>query len=222
MLLVASAWLPCTHAPLSPYLSCYRHTTPAIAAPLCYSCCHRTSTCCRSPHPPSRFHHCHRSWRMRPTSSLVLCQTSPVSSLQWITLKKHFQQGLLPCPMIWQYVLHLWLLRKHWSATTGWPIAQRFIGLRWVSYIHNTLRCFWAQSFLLCVVIVLHPRHKLTYFQTVQWSDEWIKTAESLVCDEFEWSYNCTNESDIEIVESDAEDSTETVKKSKVCSSHGL
>ena len=91
-----------------------------------------------------------------------------------------------------------------------------------MSYIHNSLRCFRAQSFLLRVLIVLHPRHKLTYFRTAKWSDEWIKTAESLVRDEFERSYNYTNESDIEIVDGDTEASTETVKKSKVCSSRGF
>jgi hypothetical protein len=63
--------------------------------------------------------------------------------------------------------------------------------------------------------IVLHPRHKLTYFQTAKWSDAWIKTAESLIRNEFERSYNYTNESDLEIV--DGEASSETVKKSKVC-----
>jgi hypothetical protein len=36
---------------------------------------------------------------------------------------------------------------------------------------------------------VLHPRHKLSYFKTAGWEDEWIKTAEALVRDEFERSY---------------------------------
>jgi hypothetical protein len=73
-------------------------------------------------------------------------------------------------------------------------------------------------SFLLCVLIVLHPRHKLMYFQTAKWNDKWIKTAESLVRDEFERSYNCINELDIEVIDNDTEaSSSETVNKSKVC-----
>jgi hypothetical protein len=34
-------------------------------------------------------------------------------------------------------------------------------------------------------VIVLHPRHKLTYFKAAGWQDDWIHTAEQLVRDEF-------------------------------------
>jgi len=37
--------------------------------------------------------------------------------------------------------------------------------------------------------LVLHPRHKLTYFQNVKWLDRWIKKAEALVCEEFECFY---------------------------------
>jgi len=67
------------------------------------------------------------------------------------------------------------------------------------------------------IAMVLHPRHKLTYFQTAQWSDEWIKTAEALVRAEFERSYNhATNDSDsdIEIID-DAQAGSKNIKKSK-------
>jgi hypothetical protein len=36
---------------------------------------------------------------------------------------------------------------------------------------------------------VLHPRHKLAYFKTARWEEEWIETAASLVREEFERSY---------------------------------
>jgi hypothetical protein len=36
---------------------------------------------------------------------------------------------------------------------------------------------------------VLHPRHKLSYFKSAKWEQEWIDTAEELVHDEFERSY---------------------------------
>jgi len=45
---------------------------------------------------------------------------------------------------------------------------------------------------------VLHPRHKLTYFKSAGWQQEWIKTAEGLVWDEFTCVYSTY---DIEMVE---------------------
>lgn len=36
---------------------------------------------------------------------------------------------------------------------------------------------------------MLHPRHKLAYFKTARWEEEWIETAASLVREEFERSY---------------------------------
>lgn len=47
--------------------------------------------------------------------------------------------------------------------------------------------------------LVLHPRHKLTYFKSAGWEEDWINTAETLVCDEFERSYQ-----DMEIEDDDA------------------
>ena len=38
---------------------------------------------------------------------------------------------------------------------------------------------------LLKLLAVLHPRHKLTYFETAKWQDGWIKTAEELVQHEY-------------------------------------
>ncbi|KAG2041385.1 hypothetical protein BDR03DRAFT_805869, partial [Suillus americanus] len=39
------------------------------------------------------------------------------------------------------------------------------------------------------IAMILHPRHKLTYFKSAGWEQDWIRTAETLVCDEFERSY---------------------------------
>ena len=36
---------------------------------------------------------------------------------------------------------------------------------------------------------VLHPRHKLQYFQNAGWDKDWIETAHSIVCDEFDQTY---------------------------------
>ncbi|OJA12661.1 hypothetical protein AZE42_13159 [Rhizopogon vesiculosus] len=39
------------------------------------------------------------------------------------------------------------------------------------------------------IAMVLHPHHKLFYFKSAGWEDDWINTAEALVRDEFERSY---------------------------------
>jgi hypothetical protein len=36
---------------------------------------------------------------------------------------------------------------------------------------------------------LVHPRHKLQYFQDVGWEDDWIATAERIVRDRFESGY---------------------------------
>jgi hypothetical protein len=40
-----------------------------------------------------------------------------------------------------------------------------------------------------CDYAVLHPRHKLAYFKNAGWEDEWIKTAERIIHEEYECSY---------------------------------
>ncbi|KIL60459.1 hypothetical protein M378DRAFT_83694, partial [Amanita muscaria Koide BX008] len=44
------------------------------------------------------------------------------------------------------------------------------------------------------IAMVLHPRHKLQYFETTSWERDWIATAEEIVTDEYKGSY-----SDIEV-----------------------
>lgn len=54
--------------------------------------------------------------------------------------------------------------------------------MQWVRhYIHLNL--------LLICVSVLHPSHKLSYFKTAEWDDEWIAAAEEIVHAEFERAY---------------------------------
>ncbi|KAG2029511.1 hypothetical protein BDR03DRAFT_880567, partial [Suillus americanus] len=45
------------------------------------------------------------------------------------------------------------------------------------------------KSDVYCVAMVLHPCHKLQYFRMAQWDQDWIKTAEQLICDEFDLNY---------------------------------
>ncbi len=37
--------------------------------------------------------------------------------------------------------------------------------------------------------LVLHPSHKLEYFRTAQWEDDWVQAAEEIVHTEFERAY---------------------------------
>lgn len=59
-----------------------------------------------------------------------------------------------------------------------------------------------SSKYELTCITVLHPRHKLSYFKTTRWEEEWITTAERLVRDEFARSYmNIEADKDINIVE---------------------
>ena len=33
--------------------------------------------------------------------------------------------------------------------------------------------------------VVLHPKHKLKYFEKQKWEEDWVKTAEEIVREEF-------------------------------------
>ena len=47
---------------------------------------------------------------------------------------------------------------------------------------------------LLTLPLVLHPCHKLVYFWNLKWSSDWIKLAETLMCNEFEHNYMAISE----------------------------
>lgn len=42
---------------------------------------------------------------------------------------------------------------------------------------------------MLSFLLVLHPKHKLKYFEKQGWDKEWITTAEEIVRDEFKKNY---------------------------------
>lgn len=44
------------------------------------------------------------------------------------------------------------------------------------------------------ILLVLHPRHKLTYFKNAGWTDEWVDEAELIVRTEFDQSYGSMDE----------------------------
>src|SRR5882757_6424682 len=57
-------------------------------------------------------------------------------------------------------------------------------------------------SVKLMIVVVLHPRHKLKYFERAGWESEWIAAAKDIIRAEFDHSYAAQ----LEIVEKDQDD----------------
>jgi len=68
----------------------------------------------------------------------------------------------------------------------------------------------------ICYYAVLHPQHKLAYFKNAGWEDEWIKTAEHIVCTEYECSYACKGDAE------DGEAMGDEGAANIVCHYHGI
>lgn len=67
-------------------------------------------------------------------------------------------------------------------------LTHRFV--RGVLHCYGYVACVLiCQPFLTFYWLVLHPHHKLSYFKTAGWEQEWIEMAKDMVCDAFEWSY---------------------------------
>lgn len=62
------------------------------------------------------------------------------------------------------------------------------------------------------LLLVLHPRLKLSYFKTAHWKDEWIKTTEKVVRNEFEHSYMTDALDDITVIDDVTPDSHQNLK----------
>ncbi|KAK2461380.1 hypothetical protein APHAL10511_006604 [Amanita phalloides] len=52
-----------------------------------------------------------------------------------------------------------------------------------------------------CITMILHPRHKLTYFCNTKWEPRWIETAEHLVQEEFEKYLANLEADDVQVIE---------------------
>ncbi|KAG6863495.1 hypothetical protein C0991_005417 [Blastosporella zonata] len=53
-----------------------------------------------------------------------------------------------------------------------------------VGIAKKTANCYYNktdESELLCVAMILHPRHKLEYFKNNDWPKEWIEMAKKIV-----------------------------------------
>ena len=53
----------------------------------------------------------------------------------------------------------------------------------------GTIYFFSYSTSLLYQFLVLHPRHKLKYFENAGWEDDWIQRAKEIVRTQFELSY---------------------------------
>ena len=88
------------------------------------------------------------------------------------------------------------LLKKYYNMTDHSKLYCIAMGMS--IYLLNLI------GFMHDVVIqVLHPSHKLDYFKSVDWEDEWVKVAKDIVHMEFEQAYaglqdhNGNNETDL-------------------------
>jgi len=52
-----------------------------------------------------------------------------------------------------------------------------------------TFVCLTLVTICIDYLSVLHPRHKLHYFKTAGWEDDWIETAHTIVHEEFDRTY---------------------------------
>ncbi|TFY76844.1 hypothetical protein EWM64_g7168 [Hericium alpestre] len=79
-----------------------------------------------------------------------------------------------------------------------------------LSYAKRTLNKYYNltdSSEVYRIAMVLHPRHKLSYFKSAEWEPEWIQTAEQIMQDEFNHSYKHVDEEIKEVEVELAQDS---------------
>ncbi|KAF7371898.1 Zinc finger BED domain-containing protein 4 [Mycena venus] len=68
------------------------------------------------------------------------------------------------------------------------PLTIRAAALRGLTML-NKYYSLTNESVVYRIAVVLHPKHKTTYFSKAKWPWEWIQTAEMLVREEWEWNY---------------------------------
>ena len=110
-------------------------------------------------------------------------QSHLLQSLQWITsirsLLLHLTV-LTSSPLL--SVLLLWLVRRLWTDTIRRPITQMSTRSPWI-------RLSFFAVVIANTLLVLHPHHKLVYFEKQNWEDLWIQDAHEIVHHIFDDSY---------------------------------
>ena len=77
------------------------------------------------------------------------------------------------------------LLDKYYSLTDDSEVYRIAMGM----YIIFIFDEFWLLLIYNYIYLVLHPKHKLKYFEKQNWDEDWIKTAEDIVREEFRRNY---------------------------------
>ena len=77
------------------------------------------------------------------------------------------------------------LLDKYYSLTDDSEVYRIAMGM----YIIFIVDEFWLLLIYNYIYLVLHPKHKLKYFEKQNWDEDWIKTAEDIVREEFRRNY---------------------------------
>lgn len=74
---------------------------------------------------------------------------------------------------------------RYYNATDQSEVYRIAMGeLSWSIFI-----CFSVKLMICNIIVVLHPRHKLKYFERAGWEPEWIAAAKDIVRAEFNRSY---------------------------------
>jgi len=118
---------------------------------------------------------------MPPSFSLKTPQALALWYLWWTILIPTLPLPLKVPGTQLQFVLRWQLGWKPSTNTTTRLTIPRCIGLQWVRFL--------PQVIFIDYVPVLHSCHKLHYFKMAGWEDTWIKTAHTIVCNEFNWTY---------------------------------
>jgi hypothetical protein len=85
---------------------------------------------------------------------------------------------------------HSLLGRKPLTGITTKRTIQKSFGSQWVFFLNIQLVLLLINF----VISVLHPQHKLEYFEKAGWKDTWVKRAEEIVRKEFDRSYKYSDD----------------------------
>ena len=77
------------------------------------------------------------------------------------------------------------ILDKYYSLTDDSEVYHIAMGV----YIILIVGKLWCLLIYYYIYLVLHPKHKLKYFEKQDWDKNWIKTAEDIVWEEFKRHY---------------------------------
>ena len=99
------------------------------------------------------------------------------------------------------HIFHLYVLGLQKGSPSSINITQKRTNqlctdvpwVRWLFKVHNCLFSFdW------CLLLVLHPRYKLSYFRSKNWPEEWIDAARTVLWEQWSSYYKPRNDSELD------------------------